>query len=94
MNSANSQEDNKLLKYYLNFLPESKQFTFFGDKIINIDNHDIHFEVFYRYSMKDSEIEMMFKDVTRSKINEQKFQILNTKQFSFRKLLMNLKILL
>jgi signal transduction histidine kinase len=73
MSSPNSGEKNKFLNQYFNFLPEANTFTLFGDKIIEFESQVTHYEVFYRYSLPDSEIEMMFKDVTRSKLNELKF---------------------
>jgi hypothetical protein len=57
----------------INLLPETKYFTLLGDKTITKDFEITHYEVFYRKSEIDSELEIMCKDVTRSKLNEQKF---------------------
>jgi signal transduction histidine kinase len=67
-------EDLNLLNNYINFnfLPETKNFELLGDKSFIREGQETHYEVFYRYCKLNSEFEIMFKDVTRSKNNEQK----------------------
>ncbi len=53
-------------------LIETENFTLLGDKTLYKEGKEINVEIFYKYNREEKELDLMLKDVSRTKWNEQK----------------------
>ncbi len=62
---------NIFVKHISNF-PENNNFILIGYKTIEIEETEINFEIYCRYKKTDeeNELEILFNDITRIKMNE------------------------
>jgi hypothetical protein len=48
----------------------SEIFIFWGDKTFFKEGKEMNFEIFYKYNLEEKELNLMLKDVSRTKWNE------------------------